>query len=234
MSTVVDLMAASDDEGDEIEYVGTLPADEAEVAAPLAPPSPTAPPSDNEEEQAQALDRLHNAVGPDSELEEESDSEESETLPADEAEVAAPLASPTAPPSLSPEPPAPPAPEGTSSGVQPCKRKSIAPDAPERVAKIVANAYQEAHDKLFEESKYLRSEVAAREAKLNEMRKRAECKICMSRKRCMAGAVCGHLVCCAKCYESLQVVRFENPWCGRIVSCPICRAEQAFVRIYVP
>ena len=36
MSTVVDLMAASDDEGDEIEYVGTLPADEAEVAAPLA------------------------------------------------------------------------------------------------------------------------------------------------------------------------------------------------------
>ena len=33
MSTVVDLMAASDDEGDEIEYVGTLPADEAEVAA---------------------------------------------------------------------------------------------------------------------------------------------------------------------------------------------------------
>ena len=49
MSTVVDLMAASDDEGDEIEYVGTLPADEAEVAAPLAPPSPTAPPSDNEE-----------------------------------------------------------------------------------------------------------------------------------------------------------------------------------------
>ena len=31
MSTVVDLMAASDDEDDEIEYVGTLPADEAEV-----------------------------------------------------------------------------------------------------------------------------------------------------------------------------------------------------------
>ena len=38
MSAVVDLTAASDDEDDdEIEYVGTLPADEAKVAAPLAP-----------------------------------------------------------------------------------------------------------------------------------------------------------------------------------------------------
>ena len=42
MSTV-DLTEASDDEDNEIEYVGTLPADLAEAAAALAPPSSAAP-----------------------------------------------------------------------------------------------------------------------------------------------------------------------------------------------
>ena len=102
-------------------------------------------------------------------------------------------------------------------------RGSIAPGAPEaeRVAKIVAVAYQQAHDKLLEEAQDLRAELAAREAKLKEMETKAECKICMKEQRCMAGAVCGHLVCCEECYASLPDRNdpFENPWCGKRVSC---------------
>ena len=58
------------------------------------------------------------------------------------------------------------------------------------------------------------AELAARYAKLKEMETKAEYKICMKEQRCMAGAVCGHLVCCEKCYASLPDRNdpFENPW----------------------
>ena len=48
-----------------------------------------------------------------------------------------------------------------------------------------------------------------------------QCKICMESRATKAGALCGHLVCCHKCFLQL-----------RTSNCPLCRREQNWIHIY--